>query len=127
MERKEWLKVVYEAACRVAERHGPGLRSAVESKDDDGALSGEVFEVASQIIAAHREIWPFLQHSRHPEPSDDEWRRAGSFEGALIQAAVAALGADIRDILEGLSTGGALDRAAEGPAGGGGKAESSGC
>lgn len=105
MERAEWLKAVYEAACRVAEKHGPGLREALESRDDDGRLSREIDQAAAEVIAGSREIWDFLRHSRHPEPPADDWRRAPSFEGALIRAAVAALGADIGDVLEGLSTG----------------------
>ena len=122
MERSEWLKVVYEAACRVAEKHGPGLRAAVESRDDDGALAGEVAEVAAEVIAAHREIWPFIRHSAHPEPPTDEWRGAGSFEGAVVRAAAAALGADIMDILEGLSAGRVPTVKAMKPAGPGGGA-----
>jgi hypothetical protein len=38
MERNDWLQAVYEAACRVAEKHGAGLRGALESKDDAGEL-----------------------------------------------------------------------------------------
>ncbi len=124
MERKEWLKVIYEAACQVAERHGPGLRSAVESKDDDGALAGEISEVASELIAANREIWPFIQHSAHPEPPGDGWRRAASFEGAVVHATVAAASADIRDVLEGLATGRVPSIKAMKPSGTGGGAES---
>ncbi len=105
MERNEWLKVIYEAACQVAEKHGAGLRSAVESKDDAGALAREIGQVASELIAANREIWPFIKHSAHPEPPGDEWRQAGSFEGALVHAAVAAAGADMRDVLEALAVG----------------------
>jgi len=105
MERNEWLKAVYEAACRVAERHGPGLRKAVESSDDDGSLSREVAEVASEVIAGNADIWDFIRHSRHPEPTSDDWRGAPSFEGAVVRAAVSALSADINDILGGLSTG----------------------
>ena len=105
MERAEWLKAVYEAACRVAEKHGPGLRAALESRDDDGRLSGEVAQSAAEVIAGSREIWDYLRYSRHPEPAGDDWRRAPTFEGALIRAAVAALSADIGDVLEGLSTG----------------------
>jgi hypothetical protein len=105
MERNEWLRVVYEAACRVAEKHGPGLRQAVESRDDDGTLSGEVAEVATEVIAGTAEIWDFIRHSGHPEPASDEWRGAASFEGAVVRAAVAALSADMSDVLGGLSTG----------------------
>ncbi|MHC4914358.1 MAG: hypothetical protein ACYTGB_02620 [Planctomycetota bacterium] len=105
MERSAWLKTVYEAACRVAEKHGPGLRKAVESRDDDGRLAGEVAEVASEVIAGCTDIWDFVRYSRHPEPVSDEWRRASTFEGAVVRAAVSALGADINDILEGLATG----------------------
>ncbi len=105
MERSEWLKTVYEASCRVAEKHGPGLRKAVESRDDDGRLAGEVTEVASEVIAGCADIWDFIRYSRHPEPASDEWRRSQTFEGAVIRAAVSALGADIDDVLENLSTG----------------------
>jgi hypothetical protein len=105
MERTEWLKAVYEAACRVAEKHGPGLRAAVESRDDDGRLSREVDEVAAEVLAGNPDLWDFLRYSRHPEPASDEWRRAPTFEGAVVRAAAAALAADIGDVLEGLSTG----------------------
>lgn len=124
MERKEWLKVIYEAACQVAERHGSGLRSAVESKDDDGAFAGEISGVASGLIAASRDIWPFIQHSAHPEPPGDGWRRAGSFEGAVVHAAVAAAGADIRDVLDDLAAGRRPTFKAMKPSGAGGGAES---
>ncbi len=105
MERNEWLKVVYEAGCRVAEKYGPGLRKAVESSDDDGQLSREVTEAASEVIAGNADIWDFIRYSRYPEPASDDWRSAPSFEGAVVRAAVTALGADIRDILGGLSKG----------------------
>jgi hypothetical protein len=104
MERTEWLKAVYEAACRVAENHGPGLRAAVEGRDD-GQLAGEVNQVATETLAASTDLWPFLRYSRHPEPGSDDWRRAPTFEGAVVRAAAAALGADIFDVLEGLSSG----------------------
>jgi hypothetical protein len=105
MDRTEWLKVVYEAACKVAERHGPGLRKAVEARDDDGRLSREVAEVASEVIAGEGEIWDFIRHSRHPEPASEDWRRTATFEGAVVRAAVSALSADINDVLGSLSTG----------------------
>jgi hypothetical protein len=105
MERSEWLKAVYEAACRVAERHGPRLRQAVEGTDDDCWLSREVGQVAAEAIAGRADLWDFIRHSRHPEPASDEWRKAPSFEGAVLRAAVAALSADIHDVLGGLSTG----------------------
>jgi hypothetical protein len=105
MERSDWLKAVYEAACRVAEKHGPGLRKALESRDDDGRLSEEIDQTAAEVIAGSGEIWDYLRYSRHQEPPRDDWRRAPTFEGALVRAAVAALAADIGDILDGLSTG----------------------
>ena len=105
MEREDWLKGVYVAACEVAGKHGSGLREAIESKDDDGSLSREVSEVAADIIANTGEIWEFIRHSRHPEPASDDWRKASTFEGAVLRAAVSALSADIQDILESLATG----------------------
>jgi hypothetical protein len=103
MDRDEWLKAVYGAACRVAEKHGRGLRAAVESRDDDGRLAGEVGQVAAETIAASRALWPFIVYSAHPEPPGADWRAAPSFEGAAVRVAVAALAADIRDLLEGLA------------------------
>lgn len=108
MERNEWLKAVYEAACRVAEKHGPGLRQAIESKDDGGELPNEVLQIAAETIAASGELWPFITFSAHPEPPGADWRGAPSFEGAVVRVATAALAADIEDILESLSTGRAL-------------------
>jgi len=107
MDRSEWLKAVYLAACRVAEKHGAGLRAAVESADDAG-LHGEVRQIAAETIAASAELWPFIQFSAHPEPPGADWRGAPSFEGAAVRVATAALAADIQDLLENLSTGGAL-------------------
>lgn len=103
MNRDEWLKAVYQAACRVAERHGRGLRAAVESRDDDGRLAGEIQQVAAESIAAGGELWPFIVFSAHPEPAAADWRAAPSFEGAVVRVAVAALAADTRDLLEGLA------------------------
>ena len=108
MERSAWLKAVYEAACRVAEKHGAGLRQAVESKDDAGELRNEVQQVAADTIAAAGELWPFITYSAHPEPPEAGWRAAPSFEGAAVRVATAALAADIQDILESLCTGRAL-------------------
>ena len=108
MDRDEWVKLVYGAACRVAEKHGPGLRAAVESADDDVRLTGVIDQVAAETLSARSDIWGFLQHSAHAEACGDEWRRAPSFEGALVRAASAALSADIRDMLDGLSGGAAL-------------------
>lgn len=108
MDRDEWVKLVYEATCRVAERHGPGLRRAVESGSGDGRLSGIIDQVAAETISARGDIWVFLQHSAHAGACGDEWRRAPSFEGAVVRAASAALCADIRDMLDGLSGGAAL-------------------
>ncbi|HOX06363.1 MAG TPA: hypothetical protein PK280_08175 [Planctomycetota bacterium] len=108
MERNEWLKAVYEAACRVAEKHGSGLRRAIESEAGAGELHGEVRQVAAETIAAAGELWPFIVHSAHPEPPGIDWRSAPSFEGAAVRVATAALAADIQDILESLSTGRAL-------------------
>ncbi len=105
MERKEWLQIVYEAACQVAESHGSGLKEALRSKDDDGALSREVTQVASEVIAGSDDIFNFIRFSRHPEPIRDDWRQAATFEGALIRAAVSALRADINDILDNLASG----------------------
>jgi len=116
MDRSEWLKAVYLAACRVAEKHGPGLRAAVESRDDAGELRAEVQEVAAATIAASAELWPFIVHSAHPEPPEAEWRGAPSFEGAAVRVAAAALAADIQDLLENLSTGRALGLRSEPPA-----------
>jgi hypothetical protein len=113
MERSEWLKAVYEAACRVAEKHGAGLRRTIEAEDDAGELRNEVQQVAAETIAAGGEIWPFIVFSAHPEPPEADWRSAPSFEGAVVRAATAALAADIRDILENLSAGGALHLRAE--------------
>lgn len=109
VDRDEWVKLVYEAACRVAERHGPGLRAAVEGTGDgDGRLGTIVGQVAAEAIAARSDLWGFLQHSAHAEAAGDDWRKAPSFEGAVVRAASAALSADIRDMLEGLSNGPAL-------------------
>ena len=105
MERSEWLKQVYEAACRLAEKHGPGLRAAMESGDADGSLAGRIASTAAEVIAAEREIWPFIHFSRHSEPAGDEWRGAPSFEGAVIRVAVWALSGDIRDMLNELAGG----------------------
>ena len=90
MTREEWLKAVYLAACRVAEKHGAGLRKALESKDDDGRVRDEIFQAAADAIAAGGELWPFIVFSRRPEPKTDAWRKASSFEGAVVQVAVAA-------------------------------------
>jgi len=108
MERSDWLKAVYEAACRVAEKHGPGLHRAIESKDDGGELRNEVRQIAAETIAASGELWPFITFSAHPEPPEADWRGASSFEGAVVRVATAALAADIQDIIESLSTGRAL-------------------
>jgi len=105
MQRNDWLKAVYEAACRVAEKHGPGLRKALESKDDAGELRGEVQHIAAETIAAGGELWPFIVYSGHPEPPGADWRSAPSFEGAVVRVATAALAADIWDILDNLSAG----------------------
>jgi hypothetical protein len=105
MERSAWLKAVYEAACRVAEKHGQGLRKAIESKDDAGELRDEVRLIAAETIAAAGELWPFITYSAHPEPPEAEWRASPSFEGAAVRVATAALAADIWDILISLSAG----------------------
>lgn len=106
MERSDWVKTVYLAACRVAERHGPGLKAAVGAAPGDERLEELIFREAAAAIAASAQIWPFIQFSAHSEPADDGWRRAASFEGAVVQAAVSALGGDIRDMLRGLLPGG---------------------
>ena len=113
MERNDWLKAVYLAACRVAEKHGPGLRRAIESDDGSGELHNEIQQIAAETIAAAGELWPFITYSAHPEPPQADWRAAPSFEGAVVRVATAALAADIRDILESLSTGKALGLRAE--------------
>jgi hypothetical protein len=113
MERNDWLKAVYVAACRVAEKHGSGLRKAIESKDDGGELRNEVQQIAAEVIAASGELWPFITFSGHPEPPGADWRAAPSFEGAAVRVATAALAADIEDVLESLSTGRALQFRAE--------------
>jgi hypothetical protein len=113
VDRNEWLKAVYVAACQVAEKHGPGLRAALESRD--GRLDATVFQVAADAIAQSGELWPFITFSRHPEPAADAWRQAASFEGAAVQVAVAALAADIRDMLKDLSPSRALQLQPEKP------------
>lgn len=115
MDRNEWLKAVYVAACQVAEKYGPGLRSALESRAGDGRLDTAVFQVAADAIARAGELWPFITFSRHPEPAANAWRQAASFEGAAVQVAVAALAADIRDMLKDLSPSRALQLQPEKP------------
>jgi hypothetical protein len=128
MDRAEWLKAVYTAACRVAERHGAGLRKALESRNDDGKVADDIFHVAADTIAASSDLWPFIVFSRHPEPLKDDWRRATNFESAVVQVAVAALAADIRDMLQNLGqralvTGPLPIPPERGPGGGGAGAE----
>jgi len=113
MDRSEWLKAVYLAACRVAEKHGSGLRAAVESAADANELRQEIQQVAAATIAASSAIWPFITFSAHPEPAEAEWRGAPSFEGAAVRVAVAALAADIQDLLENLAASRALGLRAE--------------
>jgi len=118
VDRNEWLKAVYLAACQVAEKHGPGLRAALSAPDGDGRIDAEIFQVAADVIARSGELWPFITFSRHPEPAADAWRRAASFEGAAVQVAVAALAADIRDMLKDLSPSRALQLQPEKPSAG---------
>jgi hypothetical protein len=95
MEKKEYLALVLREANLFVDRNEARLRECLARSGSVAGMRNELEEQLKDVLFEVDHLEDVLKHAELDEPDPAVWRDAGSFQGALAGAAMAALAHDV--------------------------------